>query len=110
MYRARRVRDRFTRPVLVGYLAELGISVDDHATYGQATLIRQIVAWPSRQETLQQARIMWRIDRFGGVPAVEQSPARRAVAGRGRSERPRLRRNFRTGQGTRGRPVPSLVV
>jgi hypothetical protein len=61
-YRARRVRDRFTRPMLVGYLAGLGIAVDDHAAYGPATLIRQNVSWPTRRETLQQARVTWKID------------------------------------------------
>lgn len=58
----RRGRDRFTRPMLVGYLAGLGIAVDDHAAYGRTTPIRQNVSWPTRRETLRQARITRKID------------------------------------------------
>jgi hypothetical protein len=63
-YTARRVRDRFTRPLLVEYLAALGITVDNHHAYRHATLIHQNVPWPTRQETLQQARETWQIDRI----------------------------------------------
>jgi hypothetical protein len=61
-YRARRVRDRFARPLLVGYLAELGIAVDHNSAYGRAALIRQTVPWPTRRETLEEARRAWKID------------------------------------------------
>lgn len=61
-YRARRVRDRFTRPLLVGYLAELGIAVDDDSAYGQAALIRRHVPCSTRRETLEQTRKTWKID------------------------------------------------
>jgi hypothetical protein len=60
-YRARRVRDRFDRAMLVDYLVQLGIVVDDDNAYGQATLIRQNVSWSIRRETLQQARDTWKI-------------------------------------------------
>jgi hypothetical protein len=61
-YGARRVRDRLTRQLLVGYLAALGIRVDDDARYGRAVLVTQRVRWPSRTESLQQARVRWQLD------------------------------------------------
>lgn len=61
-YRARLVRDRLTRDLLVGYLAALGIGVDDDQRYGQAVLVTQRVRWPSRTESLRQARARWRLD------------------------------------------------
>jgi hypothetical protein len=61
-YRARLVRDRLTRQLLVGYLAALGITVDDDARYGRAVLVSQRVGWASRTESLQQARVRWQLD------------------------------------------------
>lgn len=56
VYRARRIRDRFTRPMLVSYLRSLGIEVDDNNRFGKTLLFRQIVPWPTRQMTWEQAR------------------------------------------------------
>jgi hypothetical protein len=61
-YRARRVRDRLTRDLLVAYLAALGITVDDDARYGPAVLVTQRVRWASRTESLRQARARWQLD------------------------------------------------
>jgi hypothetical protein len=61
-YRARLVRDRLPRDLLVGYLAALGIGVDDDACYGRAVLVTQRVGWPSRTESLRQARSRWQLD------------------------------------------------
>lgn len=51
-YRAARIRDRFTRPMLVEYLGALGIRVDDDARYGSAVVIqpkkRDIMGWWAR--------------------------------------------------------------
>jgi hypothetical protein len=44
-YWARRVRDRLTRQMLVGYLAALAIGADDDASYGPAVLVTQRVGW-----------------------------------------------------------------
>lgn len=40
-YKARRIRDRFDRPLLIEYLAALGIRVDDPAFFGSGIGIRQ---------------------------------------------------------------------
>lgn len=48
-YRARRVRDRLDRELLVEYLASLGIAVDDPAFYGLGYGLRQLVDWHRRQ-------------------------------------------------------------
>lgn len=61
-YRARLVRDRLTRQLLVGYLAALGIRVDDDQRYARAVLVTQRVGWASRTESLQQARVRWQLD------------------------------------------------
>lgn len=55
-YTARRIPQRFTRPLLVEYLAALGITVDTYDAYRDATLIRQRVLFRTRRQTLQQAR------------------------------------------------------
>lgn len=54
-YAARRKQDRFDRALLLEYLAQLGVPIDD-ADYGVATLHLQIVSWPSREESLEEAR------------------------------------------------------
>jgi len=56
VYRTRRIRDRFTRELLVDYLGALGIEVDQSDQYGAATLVRQRVSWRPRQQTIEQAR------------------------------------------------------
>jgi hypothetical protein len=61
-YRARLVRDRLTRQLLVGYLAALGVMVDHDQRYGRAVLVTQRVGWASRTESLQQARARWQLD------------------------------------------------
>jgi hypothetical protein len=61
-YRARRVRDRLPRQLLVGYLAALGIGVDNDQRYGRAVLVTQRVGWASYTESLQQARARWQLD------------------------------------------------
>ena len=57
-YTARLKRDRFDRPMLLRYLAELGISVDDDA-YGVATLHQQQVTWSSREVSLDEERLLF---------------------------------------------------
>jgi hypothetical protein len=54
-YTGRHQRDRFDRPTLLRYLAELGIPVAGDA-YGPATLHQQQVTWPSREVTLDEER------------------------------------------------------
>jgi hypothetical protein len=39
-YGARRVRDRFTRPMLLGYLGSLGIDADEPSFYKEAVLVQ----------------------------------------------------------------------
>lgn len=55
-YTARRVRDRFDRPLLIEYLAALGIRADDAGFYGAGISLHQHVTWPTRRETSQQVR------------------------------------------------------
>jgi len=55
-YAARRVRQRFDRPLLVEYLAAIGIHVDDDAFYGGGVCVRQVVTFARRQETAAQVR------------------------------------------------------
>jgi hypothetical protein len=60
-YAARQVRHRFTRALLVDYLNALGIAVDDHRSYGDATLVHRHVTWTTRQQTLQEAQRSWKL-------------------------------------------------
>lgn len=55
-YSARKIRDRFDRPMLLSYLNALGIPADDDSAYGDAVLVQQIVDWPRRSVSLAQAR------------------------------------------------------
>ncbi len=55
-YHARRIRDRFTRALLIEYLAALGIAVDDPARFGAGVLVRQHVNWSTRRESIEQMR------------------------------------------------------
>lgn len=55
-YEARRVRDRLDRPRLVAYLRELGIRVDEPNFYGAGVLVRQLVQWERRSETVADFR------------------------------------------------------
>lgn len=55
-YTARKKRDRLDRPLLVTYLEALGIRVDADDFYGDGIVIRQIVSYERRQETLAEVR------------------------------------------------------
>ena len=59
-YRARRLRDRFDRTLLLAYLKELGIPADDDAAYGAGVVVQQRADWhqerPPRLVTLADAR------------------------------------------------------
>jgi hypothetical protein len=55
-YKARRVRDRLDRPLLMRYLIALGIPADDDDAYGPGVIIQQLVPWRRRTETLEEAR------------------------------------------------------
>ena len=56
VYRARRIRDRFSRGLLVEYLAAFGITVDEPASFGAGVLVRQRVTWSTRRESLDDVR------------------------------------------------------
>lgn len=58
-YTRRLKRERLDRPLLVDYLAALGIPVDDDTSYGSATVVRQRFAWRTRKQSLAQAREAW---------------------------------------------------
>jgi hypothetical protein len=51
----RRIRDRFDRALLLMYLRELDIPADDDA-YGPGVVLQQVVDWPRRTITLEEAR------------------------------------------------------
>lgn len=55
-YSARRIRDRFDRPLLLEYLTALGIPADRDASYGTATLAQQQVDFRRREMSLREAR------------------------------------------------------
>jgi hypothetical protein len=55
-YEARRIRDRFDRPLLLRYLTALGIPADFDSSYGDGVLIQQHVTWPRRSVSLDEAR------------------------------------------------------
>lgn len=55
-YGARRILDRFDRPLLVEYLAALQIRVDDASFYADGFRLRQVVGYKRRQETSAQVR------------------------------------------------------
>lgn len=61
-YAAGRVRDRLDRPRLLRYLTALGIPADDDASYGPGVIIEQVVEWPRRQQTLDEARRLLSLD------------------------------------------------
>jgi hypothetical protein len=65
-YEARRVRDRFTRPILIDYLGRLDIYVDDAGWFGEGVSVRQAVAWPTNPESRPEAR-----SRLGILEAAE---------------------------------------
>jgi hypothetical protein len=56
-YRARLIRDRFPRALLVEYLDALGIAVDEPGRYGAATLVRRRVGWPTRQQKINRTNV-----------------------------------------------------
>lgn len=55
-YGARRIGERFDRGLLVEYLEQLGIDADDDSFYGDGILIQQRVPYPTRTESLEQAK------------------------------------------------------
>ena len=55
-YKARGIRDRFDREMLVTYLASLEIRVDDAAFYGEGVAIRQVVTYPRRHENVARLK------------------------------------------------------
>jgi hypothetical protein len=55
-YRAGRIRDRFSRSLLVDYLAALGISVDDDHQYRGAVTVERRRAWHPRRLTFRTGR------------------------------------------------------
>lgn len=55
-YKARRIKDRFDRPLLVSYLEALGIRVDHRDFFGDGFGFRQIVTYKPRRETAKQIR------------------------------------------------------
>ena len=55
-YSSRRVRDRFTRPMLLRYLSALGIESDMMSAYGPAVLVQDRFVWVRWRATLDEAR------------------------------------------------------
>lgn len=55
-YNSRRVRDRFTRPMLLRYLSALGIEADRTSSYGLAVLVQARLVRVSWRATLDEAR------------------------------------------------------
>lgn len=55
-YRARRIRDRLDRGLLVAYLAELGIYPDDPNFFSDGVVVRQRVDWLPRRESVADWR------------------------------------------------------
>ncbi|HVF03284.1 MAG TPA: hypothetical protein VNA20_00450 [Frankiaceae bacterium] len=55
-YEARLVRERFDRPLLVEYLAALGIPADDDDAYGPGVVVTEVVPWRRRTVPLDEAR------------------------------------------------------
>ena len=54
-YQEQRIRDRFDREMLLRYLSNLGVPVEDRG-YGAATLHQVQVDWGSREVTLTEAK------------------------------------------------------
>jgi hypothetical protein len=61
-YSARRIRERLDRELLAAYLNAIGIAVDVDAAYADATVVRQHVTWPTRIQTLAQAKASWGLE------------------------------------------------
>lgn len=55
-YKARRVRDRLDRALLVRYLESLGISVDHPSFFREGVVVTQIVNWTSREQSVERFR------------------------------------------------------
>jgi hypothetical protein len=55
-YSARRIRDRFDRPLLVEYLEQFGIKADDDTCYGDGVLVQQRVTYATRTQSLEEAK------------------------------------------------------
>ena len=55
-YDSQRVRDRFTRSMLLRYLSALGIDADEMSAYGPASLVQARFVRVSWRATLEEAR------------------------------------------------------
>ena len=55
-YAARRTRDRLDRPLLVEYLSALEIHVDQSNYFGSAWVVREMVDWETRRESVRSFR------------------------------------------------------
>lgn len=55
-YRARRIRDRLDRALLITYLGQLDIHPDDPSFFADGLVVRQIVDWPRRRESVAESR------------------------------------------------------
>ena len=55
-YGSRRIRDRFTRPMLLRYLSALGIEADRMSAYGPAVLVQHRFVWVRWRASLDEAR------------------------------------------------------
>ncbi len=51
-YRARRIKDRFNREVLVEYLAAFGVDPDDPDRYGEGVLVETLAKWHVRTSSV----------------------------------------------------------
>jgi hypothetical protein len=56
-YRARLIRHRLDRDLLVRYLLAQGIAVDEPTAFGNGITVQQHVPWPTNPETREQARV-----------------------------------------------------
>jgi hypothetical protein len=55
-YKARRIRDRLDRALLVRYLESLGIRPDDPSFFGEGVVVTQVVSWASREQSVELFR------------------------------------------------------
>ncbi|HEX4400965.1 MAG TPA: hypothetical protein VHZ98_06535 [Galbitalea sp.] len=69
-YSARLKRDRFTREMLMDYLAHFDIHPDDVAKFGRSVVVRQIVNWKTYTNSLAGER------EYLGMPLVDDEASR----------------------------------
>jgi hypothetical protein len=68
-YSARLKRDRFTREMLIDYLAHFNIHPDDGGQFGRSVVVRQIVDWKPYTNSLAGERA------YLGMPPVDDAAA-----------------------------------